>query len=228
MPVSAPTAPAGIATQAVSGQIRTEMPREAARKALLPLEANEPFSYWVGPTEIFIQDGEPFYLPLRISIVGGAQGVGPDGSPALLHAYQSETLGRVQVPLDFEVRAWGEAHRGYLCEMEIGEDRLGKRLVHYHDIWTRYLVLGASVQREFDAAGWQDFCRRVETLIGQAPHPTVVAFETSRVRALISGHQQRAAISPANAEEAGRLATTLRRPGSKSGSPSTRTGADAC
>jgi hypothetical protein len=164
----------------------------------LPLPENAPFKLWIAPERVTYAAGVCRYNPVAIPIRPGLHNIPADGSAATMDALQRDKLGRVEVPGDFELIAWGEKQRGYLMEMEIGSDPNGKPLYHYHSAWTRYQKLGASYVQEFDSEGWADFCTRVEKLMGGPPNAQIAAAEKARRQALIAQHQRQQHVSPAS------------------------------
>lgn len=158
-----------------------DLPVQATAAERKPLKQNAPFRYWVDPSQIAWIDGEPYARPIKVPIKPGAQNTPGTGDPTQSDGYQARRMKRVPVPLDFEVMAWGEAVRGYALAETFAHDLEGKPLVHYHDVWTRYDMVGSQLVPTFDRDGWQNFCRRATALIGGL-HPQVVEASREQVR----------------------------------------------
>lgn len=177
---------------AIRGGAVQQLPVAKAAAETLAIAARPPFKYWVCASEVgILPDVESVYFPVKVPVMPGAQGVPSGGNPDLLENYQRTALKRIEVPLDFPCVAFGERVKGgYLCELKIGEDALGKPLLHYHDCWTQYHQLGAQIVSEFDDVGWRQFCRDVAKLIGAEPDPRIVRAEAIRLRRLADVHRQ--------------------------------------
>lgn len=173
------------------------------------LPENAPFTYWVAPDRLRYRDGVAFFLPFVVTVDPGIQNVPSDGTPDTMHGLQRR-MDRVQVPLDFEVKAWGEVRKGYV-QIEVSRDRNGKEILHHRDVWTRYRVIGARRLTEFDHDGFADFCKRVEDLMGGSPDPMVAEGERIRLEQQITNHQRIAAQSPVSAGVADTLRAKLTR-----------------
>lgn len=167
-------------------EVVTEYRASDAPGRLESLPENYRFRYWVDPNSVSFVDGEPLYLPVRIAIEPGVQNVRADGESTPIDALQRRH-GRVDVPLDFEVQAWGRTVKGYAVRRYIGTDLAGKRVHHWHDVWTRYVTVGTRTHAEFDSEGWLDFRRRVAELVGP-PHQAVVAAARLKAEGAVSTH----------------------------------------
>jgi hypothetical protein len=141
----------------------TELPKSIKHERI-PLSENSPFEFWVDLDRLIFVNGVARWNPISVPVTPGIQGVPQDGSPGTVHNYQTQDLKRIPVPLDFKVKAWGETVTGYMVRMDIGKDRRGKQLYHYHDVWTRYEVRGRRIRIERDEDGWSDFRQRLEKM----------------------------------------------------------------
>jgi hypothetical protein len=148
----------------------------------LNLAENGSFQFWVDVDRVRWVDGVCFFNPVAIEITPGIQNVPADGDPASIESYQGRTLKRLAVPMDFKVKAWGQNCTGYVLRKDIGQDRRGKQLYHFHSVWHRHVEHGRNLRVEFDAEGFQDFCKRVEKLMGGAPVEFAADAEAARVR----------------------------------------------
>ncbi len=175
-------------------ELLEDIQRPQRRQALLPLATNAQFRYWVDPNRVTIRGGKARYEPIRVSVRDGLQGV-VHGDPTLMDAAQAE-LGRIPVPGDFPCYAWGEKVKGYRLRTFIGEDARGKKLHHFHDVWTRHQPVGNRLVTEFDSDGWARFCKDVEKLVGSPPHAAIAEAEAARLRAAARLHRSIAHASP--------------------------------
>lgn len=200
-----------------TGEVRdlTSLPVRKAAEAK-PLPEKPPFQLWVAPDRVVWVDGECFYQPFAVPIDPGVQNVPMSGVPDTMHGYQRR-MDRVMVPMDFECTAWGEKRKGYV-QIEVGRDRNGKELLHHRDCWTRYRTLGGTRRAEFDADGWHDLRKRVESIIhpetGQPiGPPSEMAAELERQRLIQSAaaHQRLAPSSPIVGEAGKAIAAKLTR-----------------
>ena len=187
-------------TESTGSRVLSELPQVAARSRRMPLPVNSVFRYWVDPAGVGIVDGRARYEPVRVAIQDGVQNV-IGGDPGPMDVYQQK-IGRIPVPQDFEVQAWGETHTGYVVQLDLGSDRRGKQLYHYHDAWTRYEMIGTQLVTEYDYEGWADFCERVASLVGSEPHPRIVEGERMRLRSAAQIHRRMAGASPGALAEA--------------------------
>lgn len=183
---------------------------DAKERGRIPLPENRPFRYWADPTRVKHIKGRPELLPVKVHVEPGLQGTPSDADPTFIDGYQSNKLGRVAVPMDMEVQAWGKTVKGYVIRKDIGRDRLGKQLYHFHDVWTRHTVFGRRVVTEFDQDGFDDFCRRVGKLPGIGElHPVIVAAERARVQRMADEHRRMAHQSPGSAQVAAQISAQL-------------------
>ncbi len=174
----------------------TTLPRTDRRSKRIPLPMNHPFQYWVDPVRLALRGGVATYAPVKIEVIPGVQNVPGNGDPATIESYQKRENGRVAVPMDFEVIAWGKKRAGYLVRMKTGTDLIGKELYHYHDVWTRYELIGNKVIATFDHDGWGDFEGRCGALMDVKPHPAIVSAERSRLEAAAQSHDRISHKSP--------------------------------
>ncbi len=187
---------------------KTQLPQREQIAARLPLPENAPFLIYVDRGRVKLIEGEFRYNPVKVPIEAGAQGV-TDRDDSSMRGYQETKLKRIPVPLDFEVIAWGERVGGYMIEKDIGRDALGKQLWHYHDVWTRYEMIGNSMIVEFDHEGWADFCRRVEALVGQPPHAQIARMEAKRMTRAARTQRRISDRSPVAKQTAERIEAAL-------------------
>jgi hypothetical protein len=124
------------------------------------------FTFTFHPWDLFVrEDGE--VLPILGMVIhekglGGCRATGPttddvDEDPALLNAGKS---GRMVVPHDIRVRAFGEERVGYLGD----KDQRPLKAAggnYWLDAWTRITWLHGEPQYNVDADGYLDFHRRV-------------------------------------------------------------------
>ena len=148
------------------------------------LPENGSFQFWLDVDRVIWVDGVCYFNPVSVEIVPGIQNVPSDGDPATLDSYNGRKLKRIPVPMDFKVKAWGKVHEGYVIRKDIGKDRRGKQLWHFHSVWERHIEHGRNLRTEFDAEGFQDFRKRVEKLMGGPPVDFAADAEAARVRAV--------------------------------------------
>ncbi len=195
----------------------TSAPATSAPRATgLPLEPKPFGQFWVSPIETQVIGGEVLPLPSFVRPnwgVNGVPGVGSAPSSELSDAYQ-RSLGRVPVPLDFEVVAWGETVKGYVVALECLPDAHGKSRTRYQDVWTRYRVIGNQVLQEVDREGYADFCRRCKSLLPEllpVVESATLAREQARIDTMLS------AGTPLGEREAARIEANLKKPAAKAG-----------
>jgi len=182
----------------------TQLPQREAAAKRLPLPENSPFQIYIDPLRVCIIDGEYHYNPVEIPFAPGRQNVtSSDTGPMKL--YQEDKLKRILVPMDTEVTAWGETVTGYMVCKDIGKDRMGKDLKHYHSVFTRYVQIGNSLIPEFDYDGWADFCKRCTAIVGQPPHQQVRQMEARRLARAAKSHRRIANRSPGAVEAAEKI-----------------------
>ena len=187
----------------------TELPRAAQKPKAGVLPENSPFALWVDPASVQFVAGEALYRPVAIPISPGVQGVGTDGYPDASDAWQRRH-GRIMVPMDVEVVAWGAKRRGYLVQRDNGQDLNGKQLWHYHDAWTSYEQVGSRTSTERDQDGYIEFCRGLTAVVGHAPRAQVVRMERARLEA--ASRVYRSSQSLATQAEGQRIQATLAAP----------------
>lgn len=184
----------------------TDLPNLGANGGeLIPLPINHAFCYWVDPAQCQYVDGVAVHLPVRVAVEPGVLGTPTNADPAHIESYQRRENGRVKVPLDFDVIAWGKKSKGYVEAMDLGRDRLGNRHLHYHEVWARYVKVGKQWIREWDHEGYLDFCQRVAKLPGVgAIHPQVAAGEKAKIlrsAAVHRGQAHQSAVAASVAEQ---------------------------
>lgn len=174
------------------------------------LPENHPFRFWVDPRRIHIVKGKAYFLPAAVTTEPGLQGVQDASRVSIMDAYQQDDLGRTIVPMDFEVTAWGKKVKGYVVRRYLGTDLAGKKLYHYHDVWTRFRKVGAILERDFDREGWIAFCRSVESLVGGPPDRIIVEAQRVRVQNVAASLRRSAHRSPGAEANANALESNLR------------------
>jgi hypothetical protein len=182
----------------------TDLPQRTEAAKRLPLPENSPFLIYVDPLCVRLLDGEFHYLPIEVPFAPGRQGV-TDKDTGPMKTYQEDKLKRTLVPMNFEVIAWDEKVNGYMVAKDIGRDRAGKQLTHYHNVWTRYVEIGNSLQPEFDHDGWDDFCKRCTELMGGPPHQRVSDMERRRLQRQAESHRRLGAKVPGSDARAERI-----------------------
>lgn len=96
----------------------------------------------------------------------GVRDTGPKTSdvnedPALLNLANA---GRITLPHDMAVKAFGEERRGYIGQTLRGQEMqpyLGSEGEYWTDAWTRYDFVHGEPVRRIDQEGWRDFHDRV-------------------------------------------------------------------
>ncbi len=169
------------------------------------------FRYWVDPTRIVIRDGRAYWNPIRVAIEPGVGNTPISGDPSAIDGYQLNQLRRVPVPANFEVVAWGRVEVGYV-RRKISHDDRGKRLVHHHDVWTRYEQQGTLRIEAFDQKGFQDFRVRVEALMAGPPADAIKGKERLRLQRSMDDHLRAGHTSGAAARGAEERAEQLAAP----------------
>lgn len=194
------------------GTVRSTLTTQQQREQRLPLALNHQFRFWVAPERVRYHSGVCRYNPVEVAVVPGIHNVPESGDPTTIDGLQENRHGRTMVPMDFELVAWGQKSKGYMCELEVGTDAMGKVLLHYHNIWIRYEKLGSTVVRTFDGDGWADFCIRVEKLMGGPPHQAIQDAERSRLMAMAEQHRRSSHVSPGGMANAAMIEAALRLP----------------
>ncbi len=199
----------------------TQLPQREERAKRIPLPENSPFQFWVDEGRTKLVGDEFRYHPVSVPFKPGVQGVS-DSDTGPMKTYQEDKLRRVLVPMDFDVTAWGEPVTGYMIRKDVGQDRLGKQLWHYHDVWTRHIPVGSSLILEYDQAGFDDFCKRAEALVGRPPHPQVAKAEAARMKKSAQTHRRIAHQSPGAELAASRIDAALEATKTKTTKTTTR------
>ena len=122
-----------------------------------------PFALYLDPAEADMADGDVLPRPITVPIVLGV-GVDARGDTTQLETYQ-QRLGRIVIPEDIEVQAWGQTVRGYRRKRQVGTSRNGIPLWRYELVWQRAVQVGSQLRYEWDADGWTDFRRRLRALL---------------------------------------------------------------
>jgi hypothetical protein len=196
MPISAPqSAPSATSTGSVP-----EVADSAVLPAAIPGSA-PPFTLVIGPADLQCLDGEILPAPIPIRHRVGVNGIADkpagwpkdqpwraDPSPAIACQMRK---GRIPVPEDIEVVAFGEKRVGYRRALA------GTGGTYWTDAWHRAQMIGRAPHWEFDAEGWRGFLRQLLPLV--APHGLSPEMERSAVQPVldsIEDYGNRATLTP--------------------------------
>ncbi len=132
-----------------------------------PLAIKEPVLYFASVDRYQLVGGEMLPHPAMSRIRAGATNVDRHGNPSGLMGVQM-TWGRVLVPPDWEVEAFGTKARGYNRRLEVRvTDARGGREYHHCPIWQRPRKVGGRIEWDRDGKGWLIFLRRIhDELLG--------------------------------------------------------------
>jgi hypothetical protein len=184
--------------------IQTFQEQNPAKAGFVRLKIDpEPMgSFFFDPAFASLESGEALPLPFLVRVRPGRFGTPANGDSTNTYAYQLRN-GKTQVPLDFECEAWGEKVTGYMTRTKVAETHDGKDVWHYHDVWTRYAVLGSTVVPEIDYDGWLKFRRDIrDRMIGKL-HPSTEQAAEAKAQSIID--TLRTSNSPAGIREAERI-----------------------
>lgn len=161
------------------------------------------FEFWVSPSEAQLLGKKVVPLPVKVRLRPGLDGTTNNGDPSLAQARQAGKYGRIKVPDDFVVKAWGEERTGYVDILD------GTRGPIYVSCWERPRRVGMMTVWDFDKDGWADFCERCLSLIGGEIDPVIVDGVIEPIKAQIAYYKNLAPASPLAAQRAAELEALL-------------------
>jgi len=128
----------------------------------------QPFLYFISSSEYHLIRGVYLPRPRRIFIIPGLGFVGKKGELSNMLLYQ-EGLGRMMVPPQTQVTAWGQTVNGYVRPWKMKGGRK-----HYTTVWQSWKRVGQAAVWDKDSDGWFEFCQTCHAMLGGGDVPQTI------------------------------------------------------
>jgi len=125
----------------------------------------QPFMYFISQSEYHLIRGVYLPRPRRVFVTPGLNFIGKKGELSNAMLYQ-ESLGRMLVPPQTQVTAFGETVNGYVRPHKMTGGR-----THYTTVWQSWRRVGQKAVWTKDQDGWFEFCQICHALLGGGDIP---------------------------------------------------------